>query len=31
MDVRTAFLNGELEEEIYKDEPHGFVAKGQEG
>jgi hypothetical protein len=31
MDDKTAFLNGELDEEIYMDQPDGFVAEGQEG
>ena len=28
MDIKTAFLNGELDEEIYMDQPIGFVTKG---
>jgi hypothetical protein len=31
MDVKTTFLNGKLDEEIYMDQPAGFVANGQEG
>jgi hypothetical protein len=30
MDVKTSFLNGELDEEIYMDQPDGFIANGQE-
>ena len=31
MDVKTTFLNEELEEEIYMDQSDGFIANGQEG
>jgi len=30
MDVRTVFLNGELNKEIYMDQPLGFKTKGYE-
>ncbi|PIL23572.1 hypothetical protein GSI_14885 [Ganoderma sinense ZZ0214-1] len=31
MDVKTTFLNGDLEEEIYMEQPEGWVVPGKEG
>jgi hypothetical protein len=31
MDVKTAFFNGELDEEIYMDQPDRFVVEDQKG
>ena len=30
MDVKIAFLNGDLDEEIYMEQPEGFIVPGQE-
>lgn len=30
MDVKTVFLNGELNKKVYIEQPKGFKVKGQE-
>jgi ATP-binding cassette subfamily B (MDR/TAP) protein 1 len=30
LDVKTVFLHGELEDEIYMDQPEGFIVPGKE-
>ena len=30
MDIKSAFLNDELNEEIYMEQPEGFIVLGQE-
>jgi hypothetical protein len=30
MDMKTNFLNGEIEEEVYIEQPYGFMIHGKE-
>jgi len=30
IDIKSVYLNGDLDEEIYMDQPKGFVVNGQE-
>ena len=30
MDMKTTFLNGEIEEEVYVEQPDGFIVHGKE-
>jgi len=30
MNVKTSFLNGDLEEDVYMDQPKGFIEEGKE-
>jgi Reverse transcriptase (RNA-dependent DNA polymerase) len=30
MNVKTAFLNGDLDEDVYMDQPEGFSVEGKE-
>jgi Reverse transcriptase (RNA-dependent DNA polymerase) len=31
IDIKTAFLNSDLDEEIYMQQPEGFITAGQSG
>jgi hypothetical protein len=31
LDIKTAFLYGELDKKLYMEQPEGFKVKGQEG